>query len=127
MSVDGRRFVRAVAVQALAVAVAFAALLALPLPKDFFRTYGLVTGPVAWVLCSLVAARLLGLSLPRALVATALSGVAAGLVGIGLAHAAGIGAGLAVFAAVASPPGSEVGAAGIEPAFSGLKGRRPNH
>ncbi len=125
---DLRSFLRAVAVQTASVAAVFVVLLALPLPGDFFRTYGVVTGPAAWVVCSLFTAWLLGLSPRRALTAIVLSGVAAGLVGVGLDHTVGIVAGLAVFASVAAAvPRSRVGAAGIEPAFSGLKGRRPNH
>jgi len=101
--VDLRSFLRAVAVQTASVAAVFVVLLALPLPGDFFRTYGVVTGPAAWVVCALFTAWLLGLSPRRALTAIVLSGVAAAV------------------------PRSRVGAAGIEPAFSGLKGRRPNH
>ena len=56
-------FWRSLGVQALAVTVLFAALLALPLDRDFFRDWGALIGPVAWAVCSLVTARVL--SLPR--------------------------------------------------------------
>ncbi len=100
MAVNGRAFVRALAVLTVAIAGAFALLLALPLPRGFFREWGLVTGPCAWILCSVVTGRVLELSARRVAAATALSGVVAALVGVTLAHSAGIVGGLAVFGAV---------------------------
>lgn len=70
---DVRAFLRAIAVLALAIAATFAILLALPLPRGYFREWGLVTGPLAWILCSLLTSRLLDLSASRALTATVLS------------------------------------------------------
>lgn len=97
---DVRAFLRAIAVLALAIAAIFAILLALPLPRGFFREWGLVTGPLAWILCSLLTSRLLDLSASRALTATVLSGVAAAVVGVALDHSVGIVGGLAVFGVV---------------------------
>ena len=110
-AVNAWAFLKAVGVLAVAIAVVFALLLALPLPRDFFREWGSVTGPVAWILCSLVAGRVLGLSAGRVLGATVLSGVAAAVVGATLDHSAGLVGGLAVFGVVVaaaarrSPPG----------------------
>jgi hypothetical protein len=98
--VDVRAFLRAVGVLTLAIAAAFVLLLALPLPRGFFREWGLVTGPLAWILCSMLTCRVLGLSASRALGATVLSGVAAAVVGVALDHSAGVVGGLAVFGAV---------------------------
>jgi hypothetical protein len=98
--VNAWAFLKAVGVLAVAIAVVFALLLALPLPRDFFREWGSVTGPVAWILCSLVAGRVLGLSAGRVLGATMLSGVAAAVVGVTLDHSAGLVGGLAVFGVV---------------------------
>jgi hypothetical protein len=107
-----RAFLQAVGVLTVAIAAAFAILLALPLPRGFFREWGLVTGPLAWILCSLLTSRLLGLSASRALAATVLSGVAAAVVGVALDHSVGIVGGLAVFGAVVAtrPRRSSVGA-----------------
>ncbi len=90
---------RALAVQALAVAVLFAILIALPLDEDFFRDYGYATGPVSWALCSLATAG--ALSLPRGLALfAALAGGIAGLIaGLVAGHAAGLVVALLVFAA----------------------------
>ena len=51
---DKGLFLRSLAVQALAVAIVFGVLIALPLGDDFFEDYGMVTGPLAWIACSLV-------------------------------------------------------------------------
>src|SRR5918998_3092921 len=90
---------RSALVQAGAVALVFALLVALPLPSDFFEDYGAVSGPVAWVLCSLVTARVLGLSAGRTALAALAGGAAGGIVGVALNHAAGLVIGVAVFAA----------------------------
>jgi hypothetical protein len=123
----------AAGLEALLVGAVFFFLLALPLPDGFFRDYGAVAGPTAWLVCSLVTGRLIRLPLGRALLAALGSGLVAGLVGLGVHHTAGLVVGILAFGALAGAmrptdrePGA-VGAAGIEPAFSGLKGRRPNH
>ena len=51
---------RAAAIQVAAVAVLSIAL-ALALPHSFFDDWGWVTGPAAWLACSALTARLLGL------------------------------------------------------------------
>lgn len=68
---------RAALVQALAVGSLFALLLALPLPAELFRDQGAFIGPLSWLLCSLVTARVLRLGAGRALAAALASGLAA--------------------------------------------------
>ena len=92
-------FWRSLAVQALAVGVLFALLLALPLDEDFFRDYGWAIGPVAWIGCSLLTARVLSLPAGLALFAALAGGVAGFLVGLVAGHGPGLAVGLLVFAA----------------------------
>jgi hypothetical protein len=97
--VDARLFWKALIVQALLVAALFATLLALPLPEDFFEDVGFVTGPLAWIGCSVATARILGL--PLGFVAFgALAGGVAGLIVLLIAgHYPGMVAALLVFSA----------------------------
>ncbi len=99
---DALAFAKAVAVLAVAVAGTFALLLALPLSTGFFREWGLVIGPLAWVLCSALTGCVLRLSARRGVAATALSGVVAAATGLVLDHSAGIVGGLAVYGVVAA-------------------------
>lgn len=85
--------------QALLVGVLFAVLVALPLPSNFFKDYGYVTGPLAWIICSVLAARILSLPVGLALFAALAGGVAGGLVGLVAGHAPGMVVSLLVFAA----------------------------
>ncbi len=96
---DTRLFVRSLAVQAVLIAVLFAVLLALPLPEGFFKDYGFATGPVAWILCSVITARILSLPAGLALFAALAGGVAGGLVGLVAGHFPGLVVSLLVFAA----------------------------
>ena len=73
---DSSLFARAALVQALLVAALFGVLIALPLGDDFFEDYGWITGPVAWVACAAVAARILALPPALALFAAAAGGIA---------------------------------------------------
>jgi hypothetical protein len=71
-------------VQAIAV-IAVSLLLALLLPRSFFESWGWVSGPIAWGLCALLTARLLGLPAGVTLLGAALAGIpsfAAVLLGI---------------------------------------------
>jgi hypothetical protein len=79
---DKGLFLKSLAVQALAVAIVFGALIALPLGKDFFKDYGWVTGPVAWIACSLVTARVLSIPAGLVLFAALAGGVAGALVAL---------------------------------------------
>lgn len=95
---DSSLFIRAALVQALLVGALFAVLFALPL-EDFFEDWGIVSGPIAWIVCSLITSAIL--PLPRALVlfSALAGGVAGALVGLTLDHTAGLIVAIAVFAA----------------------------
>jgi hypothetical protein len=97
--VDKGLFLRSLAVQALAVILLFAVLLALPLGDDFFEDYGVFTGPVAWILCSVVTSRVLKLPLGLVLFAALAGGVAGGIVSLATSHTVGLVISLLVFAA----------------------------
>jgi hypothetical protein len=96
---DSALFIRAAVIQALLVGALFMVLVALPLDGDFFEDYGWITGPVAWLACAAVAARILGLPRELAVFAAVAGGVAGALVGLMLSHAAGLVVAVAVFAA----------------------------
>ena len=66
---------RAALVQFAAVGV-LSLLLALALPHSFFEDWGWISGPVAWLGCAALTARVLGLEMGR----TLLGAVVAGLV-----------------------------------------------
>jgi hypothetical protein len=97
--VDKRLFFLSLAVQLLAVAVLMAVLIALPLGDDFFEDYGVLTGPVAWIVCSVVTARVLKLPLGLVLFAALAGGVAGGIVSLATSHTVGLVISLLVFAA----------------------------
>ena len=97
---DKRLFWRAALTQAIAVAVVAGILIALPLGDDFFEDYGIVAGPVAWVLCAIVTALILKLPWSLAVFAAAAGGVAGFLVDIaGADHWIALPIAIAVFAA----------------------------
>jgi hypothetical protein len=97
--VDKSLFLRSLVVQALAVGLLFAVLLALPLGGDFFEDYGVFTGPVAWIVCSLVTARVLSIPAGLVLFAALAGGVAGALVALAASHTVGLVISLLVFAA----------------------------
>jgi len=97
--VDKGLFLRSLAVQALVIGLVFAVLAALPLGDDFFEDYGLIAGPIAWIACSLVTARVLSLPVGLALFAALAGGVAGGLVSLATSHTVGLVISLLVFAA----------------------------
>jgi hypothetical protein len=97
--VNKELFWRALVVQAIAVAVLSAVLIALPLSHDFFEDYGFVVGPLAWAACSAITARVLSVPLAFVLFAAVAGGVAGGLVSLVTSHWVGVGVGLVVFAA----------------------------
>jgi hypothetical protein len=92
-------FWKALVVQAVLVGGLFALLVALPFPDDFFKDFGFITGPLAWIACSVATARIL--SLPLGFVAFgALAGGVAGLIVMLVAgHVPGMVAALLVFSA----------------------------
>lgn len=97
---DQGLFWRAALTQAAAVAVVFAILVALPLPEDFFEDYGIVAGPLAWILCAVVTALILKLPWQLAVFAAAAGGVAGVLVDIaGAKHYIALPIAVAVFGA----------------------------
>ena len=96
---DSSLFVRAALVQALLVAALFAVLIALPLGDDFFEDWGLVSGPVAWILCAALAGRILKLPTSLVVFAALAGGVAGALVSLAASHTVGLIIAVAVFAA----------------------------
>ena len=92
-------FWRSLVVQALIVGALFVVLLLLPLDEDFFKDYGFAIGPLAWVGCSLITARVLALPAGLALFAALAGGVAGTLVGLVAGHGGGMIVALLVFAA----------------------------
>ena len=88
---------RAALIQLAAVAV-LSVLLALALPHSFFEDYGWLSGPLAWLLCAALTARLLRLPLGPTLLGAVLAGLPSLLfVAIGL-HWAGAVVAVALFA-----------------------------
>ncbi len=65
---------RSALVQLIAVGVLFA-VLAILLPHSFFDSWGWITGPVAWMLCAALTARVLRLPLPNTLLGALLAGI----------------------------------------------------
>lgn len=91
-------FWSSLAVQAVAVAVLFAALL--PLGRDFFESWGFVVGPIAWLACSYVTAKVLKLPVSLAVFSAVAGGVAGGIaMAVASNHTAGMIAALLVFGA----------------------------
>jgi hypothetical protein len=91
-------FWRSLLVQALIVGALFA-LLALALDREFFKDYGFAVGPLAWLGCSVITARVLSLPAGLALFAALAGGVAGALVGLVAGHLVGLVVSLLVFAA----------------------------
>jgi hypothetical protein len=97
---DKRLFWRAALTQAAAIAVVSGVLIALPLGDNFFKDYGIVAGPLAWILCAGITARVLKLPWQLAGFAAVAGGVAGGLVAAGGAdHWIGVIVAIAVFGA----------------------------
>ena len=95
---NARLFWKSLAVQAVVVAIPFAAL-GLALDKSFFEDWGWAVGPVVWLGCSLVTARILALPVGYVVFSTLAGGVAGTIVMLAASHLPGIGAALLVFAA----------------------------
>jgi hypothetical protein len=96
--VNARLFWKSLVVQAVAVAIPFA-ILGLALDRDFFEDWGWAVGPVVWLACSVVTARVLALPLGYVLFSAVAGGVAGLLVMLASSHLPGMGAALLVFAA----------------------------
>jgi hypothetical protein len=65
---------RSALVQAIAVGV-LSAILAITLGKGFFEDWGWIVGPVAWIACAALTARVLRLPLPATLLGAVLAGI----------------------------------------------------
>lgn len=81
------------------MAVLFALLVALPLPGDFFKDNGWYVGPIAWIACSIVSARVLPLPAGVVLFAALAGGICGLLVSLVAGHTPGLAVALLVFAA----------------------------
>ena len=103
-----RLFWKALVVQAAVLAVPFV-VLGLTLEASFFEDWGWLTGPLVWLLASILTARVLSLPLGYTLFCAAAGGVAGAIVFLAASHAAGMVAGLLVFAASCGSydPGAE--------------------
>lgn len=91
-----------VALVQVAAVVVLSLLLALLLPHSFFESVGWLVGPLAWLLCAWVTARVVGLAAEPVLVRAVLAGIPSALfVLVGL-HWLGAAVGVAVFAYLCS-------------------------
>jgi hypothetical protein len=97
--VNARLFWLSLGVQLAAVAVLSGVLIALPLSDDFFDDWGFLVGPIAWLVCSLVTARVLSLPVGYVLFAALAGGVAGTIVLLVASHWPGVGVALLVFGA----------------------------
>lgn len=95
---DLRLFLKAAAVQAALVGAVFVLLVLAPLPEDFFRRYGAIAGPTAWLVCSWGTFRILKLDARNNFPAALVSGLAGGLAGV-VNHTVGLVVGVLVFGA----------------------------
>ena len=91
---------RACLAQAIVVGALFALLVALPLPRVLFRDFGAFVGPLSWLLCSVIVARVLSLRTGAALSAAAVSGLVAVAANAVVGHAAGMVVGVLAFGIV---------------------------
>jgi hypothetical protein len=97
--VDRRTFWTALISQAIVVAGLSGILVALPIDDDFFEDWGWLTGPAAWIVASVVTARVIAQPLSAVLFSALAGGVAGTLVFLVTSHWPGVVAGLLVFAA----------------------------
>ena len=93
-----RLFWKSLVVQAIVVAVPFV-LLGLALDESFFEDWGWLAGPVTWLACAAVTARILTMPAGYVLFSAVAGGVAGAIVFLVASHWAGMVAGLLVFAA----------------------------
>ena len=96
--VSSRLFWRAAAVQVVLVGALFV-VLAVALPHHFFKDWGLLVGPIAWIACSFGSGAILKLPLPLTALSAAAGGVAAALVGLAVSHFVSLPVAIGVFAA----------------------------
>jgi hypothetical protein len=96
--VNARLFWKSLVVQAIVVAVPFV-LLGVAFDESFFEDWGWVAGPVTWLACAAVTARILAMPAGYVLFSAVAGGVAGAIVFLVASHWAGMVAGLLVFAA----------------------------
>src|SRR5687768_6865239 len=96
--VDGSLFWRVALIQAAAVAAVSLALAA-ALPKSFFEDWGWIAGPGAWLACSLLTARVLGLGTTPTLAGAAVAGLVSLAAVVAGVHWLGAALAVLVFAA----------------------------
>jgi hypothetical protein len=96
--VNARLFWKSFVVQAVVVSIPFGALGA-ALSDDFFEDWGWLVGPLVWLACSFVTARILELPLGYVLFSAVAGGVAGAVVFLATSHFPGMIAALLVFAA----------------------------
>src|SRR3954447_973772 len=96
--VSSRLFWRAAAVQAALVGALFA-VLAILLPHSFFKHWGILVGPIAWIVCAAGTGAILRIPLPLAAVSAAAGGVAGAIVGLATSHLVSLPVAIGVFAA----------------------------
>jgi hypothetical protein len=88
---------RAALLQAALVA-AVSLVLAAALPHSFFEDWGWLSGPLAWLGCAALTARLLALPVPEALAGAVLAGVPSAVAVIAGVHWLGVVIAVALFA-----------------------------
>jgi hypothetical protein len=96
--VNARLFWKSLVVQAIVVAIPFA-ILGVTLDESFFEDWGWAAGPLVWLACSILTARILRLPFGYVLFSAVAGGVAGAAVFLLATHLAGMAAGLLVFAA----------------------------
>ena len=95
---NARLFWKSFVVQAVVVAIPFGALDA-AVRRSFFEDWGWLVGPVVWLACSFVTARILRLPQGYVLFSALAGGVAGAVVFLATSHFPGMIAALLVFAA----------------------------
>jgi len=88
---------RVALVQVVAVAL-LSLLLALALPHSFFEAWGWLTGPLAWLACAWLTARIVGLPEPPVVLRALLAGLPSLLFALIGLHWLGVIAAVAIFA-----------------------------
>jgi hypothetical protein len=96
--VNARLFWKSLAVQAIVIAIPFT-ILALTVDESFFKSWGWAVGPVIWLACAVVSARILAMPPGYVLFSAVAGGVAGGIVMVATSHTPGLVAALLVFAA----------------------------
>jgi len=99
---------RSAALQAGLVALIFVLLVLAPLPAEFFREYGVLTGPTTWVICSAATGRILRLGAATTVLAALVSGILAAVLGVLLTHTVGLVIAVLAFGAVCGLRGRSV-------------------